>query len=82
MSEKRKKNVSILSFFKKKNKPNDLAVPDKDEDVNPNDPQLIPLVKQESVSIKQLIIINYKCISIKLVNLYIHSLQYTLQFVQ
>lgn len=59
MSEKRK-NSSILSFFQKKNKPNDLAVINEDEDVNPDDPQPTSLIQQEKVNIKLLIIINFK----------------------
>jgi len=50
MSEKRK-NSSILSFFQTKIKSNDLAVSDINEDVNADDPQPIPPVQQEIMSI-------------------------------
>jgi hypothetical protein len=38
------KILVFYRFSKKKNKPNDLIITDEDEDVNPDDPQPIPLV--------------------------------------
>lgn len=53
MSEKRKKS-SILSFFKKKKKTNQRIrqYQIKMKMSNPDDPQPIPLVQQETVNIK------------------------------